>query len=56
MTPETQTQSKLNLLRANLKQYQDSDFFTASEKEKLCTPIQEQIEKLSINTTDTLRV
>jgi hypothetical protein len=48
MTPETPTQSKLNLLRANLKQYQESDLFTPEEKKKLCAPILSEIEKLSI--------
>lgn len=44
MTPETESQSKLNLLRANLKQYQESDLFTQLEKEELSAPILEQIE------------
>jgi hypothetical protein len=47
MTPQSPQQSKLNLLRANLKQFQDSDHFTASEKQKLCAPIVEQIDTIN---------
>ena len=67
MTPENQTQSKLNLLRANLKQIQNSDLFTGAEKYELCQPIVKQmadaeiklaaeqkdkIEKLTTNPTE----
>ncbi len=49
MTPENQTQSKLNLLRASLQQLCDSDLFTVTEKQKLVAPIKKEIEKLTNN-------
>lgn len=47
MTPETETQSKLNLLRANLQQYRESHLFTELEKALLTAPIQAQINQLT---------
>lgn len=47
MPPKNTEESKLNLLKANLKQFTDSDLFTYKEKMELIKPICKQIRELN---------
>ncbi len=49
MAPENPTQSKLNLLRANLQQYKESDLFTLNETTRLCQAIELEINQILNN-------